>query len=352
MLRQERPEAIETLSFAPPPSELTEWYDELERLMKSQARPGAGGSQSSFARGAPSSFGRRGSVLGSGGGSGTALGGAEQVGATALFAGWLEKKGGGGADGTSRNWAKGGRRNWKKRWMVVSSNQFLSWYDHGPNPRPKDLKGSLALHGAQVSHSERAGGLWVLTNSRSLELQAESKEAADRWIGIIQEAANQVTSSVRLRSEKTDGASRTAAAGGSNASNASGAVAEPPPPPPPPPKSPKAPVLRARALYDYQALNDGEISLTAGEVFDVLSTDSESAGWWFGLMGEEYGYFPANYVELLDMYDSPSPARPPPSPPPTAATTATAATAALTTATVQQAPVVPPPGMGGVVWAD
>lgn len=32
-----------------------------------------------------------------------------------VIAGWLMKKGGGGATGAERNWAKGGRRNWKKR---------------------------------------------------------------------------------------------------------------------------------------------------------------------------------------------------------------------------------------------
>ena len=98
----------------------------------------------------------------------------DRVGASALFAGWLEKKGGGGADGSMRNWAKGGRRNWKKRWMVLDSKQFLSWYDSGPSPKPKDLKGSLALHGAQVAASERPGGFWVMTNSRACPARSPS----------------------------------------------------------------------------------------------------------------------------------------------------------------------------------
>ena len=37
----------------------------------------------------------------------------------AVHAGWLLKKGGGGSDGNLRNWAKGGRRNWKRRWVVL-----------------------------------------------------------------------------------------------------------------------------------------------------------------------------------------------------------------------------------------
>jgi hypothetical protein len=47
-----------------------------------------------------------------------------------LLAGWLRKKGGGGADGSSRNWLKGGRRNWKWRWVVVTNTQFISWYEN------------------------------------------------------------------------------------------------------------------------------------------------------------------------------------------------------------------------------
>ena len=43
---------------------------------------------------------------------------------TGVLAGWLRKKGGGGADGEKRNWAKGGRRSWKKRWVVVTNSMF------------------------------------------------------------------------------------------------------------------------------------------------------------------------------------------------------------------------------------
>jgi len=311
-LRQASADCIETLSFAPPSAEYDAWREELDRLVKELKQ--GGGATMSFARGAPSSFAR-------GGGHGsprnwsfmsggaTAVAPHEQVGASALFAGWLEKKGGGGADGSSRNWAKGGRRNWKKRWVVVSSNQFLSWYDHGPNPKSKDLKGSLALHGAQVTASERPGGFWILTNSRSLELTAESKEAAERWIAIIQESANQVAS-CRMRASTDKGAAAGMSIATASATSEPGAEEDsymaPPPPPPPRPRmmSNKSPAQPARALFDYEALNDGELSLTAGEVFDVLRTDTEAEGWWFGLMGEEFGYFPANYVQLLEECES------------------------------------------------
>ena len=104
--------------------------------------------------------------------------------------GWLQKKGGGGAEGNMRNWAKGGRRNWKKRWVVVTTKQFISWYDK-PERAARELKGSLGLHGAQVIGGKRPGSIWVLTNTRSLELQAEDGEVATSWIRALQQTANQ-----------------------------------------------------------------------------------------------------------------------------------------------------------------
>lgn len=57
--------------------------------------------------------------------------------------------------------------------------QFIAWYE---SEKRADLKGSLALHGAQVVASKRAGGFWVNTNSRTLEMVADNAQAAVRWI--------------------------------------------------------------------------------------------------------------------------------------------------------------------------
>ena len=56
--------------------------------------------------------------------------------------------------------------------------------------------------------------------------------------------------------------------------------------------------LRAKALYDYQAAEDGEITFDPDDI--ITHIDQIDAGWWQGLAPSGvYGLFPANYVELL-----------------------------------------------------
>lgn len=107
--------------------------------------------------------------------------------------GWLQTKSGGGSDGNGRNWARGGRSNWKSRWVVVTDTQFISWYNSEEKDK-RELKGSLGLHGAQMIAGKREGAFWVLTNTRSLELRAESTDSAKTWIRILQQTANMALS--------------------------------------------------------------------------------------------------------------------------------------------------------------
>lgn len=57
--------------------------------------------------------------------------------------------------------------------------------------------------------------------------------------------------------------------------------------------------LRARALYDYQAADETEISFDPDDLITHIEQIDE--GWWQG-MGPDgsYGLFPANYVELIE----------------------------------------------------
>ncbi|XP_037031899.1 drebrin-like protein [Bradysia coprophila] len=56
--------------------------------------------------------------------------------------------------------------------------------------------------------------------------------------------------------------------------------------------------LKARALYDYQAADDSEITFDPGDV--ITHIDQIDEGWWQGLGPDgSYGLFPANYVELI-----------------------------------------------------
>ncbi|EFA00313.1 drebrin-like protein [Tribolium castaneum] len=58
------------------------------------------------------------------------------------------------------------------------------------------------------------------------------------------------------------------------------------------------PGLQARALYDYQAVDDTEISFDPGDI--ITNIDQVDKGWWQGLAPNgTYGLFPANYVELI-----------------------------------------------------
>jgi hypothetical protein len=52
-----------------------------------------------------------------------------------------------------------------------------------------------------------------------------------------------------------------------------------------------------RALYDYQTQDPSSLSFHRGDIIEVL-TQLES-GWWDGLLLDERGWFPSNYVERI-----------------------------------------------------
>ena len=311
--------ADETLSFCiSPPAEADEWLDHLRRLCHSRAagkgagppgaasfsrRGGGGGvserSVSAFGGGGIGGGIGSGSFAGAGGAAGASAAGGKAARAPGLgqgvLAGWLQKKGGGGADGTARNWAKGGRRNWKWRWVVVTNNQFISWFD---SEKAKEHKGALALIGAQVSKSERPGGFWILTNNRSLELMADSEEKAARWVAVLQETANKLPSlkESMLHDE------------GTAEEEARAAYAPPPPPPPqppppqPPPPPPGPPCVQV--IWDYIAQREDDLTIRRGDVVEVVEMEGD---WWVGTVDGRYGAFPSNYTQLLPQGQQPHP---------------------------------------------
>ncbi|XP_070490776.1 drebrin-like protein [Chironomus tepperi] len=59
-------------------------------------------------------------------------------------------------------------------------------------------------------------------------------------------------------------------------------------------------MMKAVALYDYQAVDDTEISFDPGDL--ITHIDQIDAGWWQGYSVRfgTYGLFPANYVQLVD----------------------------------------------------
>ena len=57
---------------------------------------------------------------------------------------------------------------------------------------------------------------------------------------------------------------------------------------------PQQRVRWARALYDFEALEDDELGFRCGEVVEVL--DSSNPSWWTGRLHNKLGLVPANYV--------------------------------------------------------
>jgi hypothetical protein len=322
-----------------PPAEADAWLADLRRVSMLHAARDHSAQQSSMAKGGISGCSSGDAVHEAQKPLSKAAAAAAAKG-SGIMAGWLEKKGGGGADGAARNWAKGGRRNWKRRWMVVTNTQYISWFE---SEKCKELKGSLALIGAQVSKSEKPGGFWILTNNRSLELVAESDEVANRWVEVLQGTANQLPKSMKERAlpstTTTQGEGASSSRKGSSGGEASGAGHDAVSPTSP--RGPSSPVaslgLRVRVLWEYVGERHDDLSLNPGEIIDVVSAEGD---WWVGRIGERYGTFPSNYCEPV-----------PSSPPPQSAVTAHAAAA---TSGGTTSPWGPPPGsrMYGAPRAD
>lgn len=57
------------------------------------------------------------------------------------------------------------------------------------------------------------------------------------------------------------------------------------------------PALFCRALYDYDSLDNSALSFRRGDIIEVLS--QQPSGWWDGLLGDERGWFPSNYVVII-----------------------------------------------------
>ncbi|MFH4977963.1 hypothetical protein AB6A40_004672 [Gnathostoma spinigerum] len=60
----------------------------------------------------------------------------------------------------------------------------------------------------------------------------------------------------------------------------------------PPPRKPMA-----KALYDFEAQNEGELELKEGDIVDLVSQIDEN--WYQGTLRGQSGFFPVNYVQVL-----------------------------------------------------
>ncbi|RVX69689.1 Myosin-1 [Exophiala mesophila] len=92
-----------------------------------------------------------------------------------------------------------------------------------------------------------------------------------------------------------------------------------PPPPPPPPAAPpaaQAPAKpQAKVKYDFNSPNANELSITAGQVVEIVQ--KESNGWWLckNPQTQAQGWTPSAYVEEIEHARAPPPPPPPAAPP-------------------------------------
>ncbi|TQV96930.1 myosin-1 [Cordyceps javanica] len=97
----------------------------------------------------------------------------------------------------------------------------------------------------------------------------------------------------------------------SHARNSSGAARAPPPPPPAAP--PAKPKIMAKVLYDFAGSRDNELTVTAGELIEIVQ--KENNGWWLGKNSAGQAWVPAAYVEEQASAPPPPPVRAKPAPP-------------------------------------
>ncbi|CAE6501866.1 unnamed protein product [Rhizoctonia solani] len=57
------------------------------------------------------------------------------------------------------------------------------------------------------------------------------------------------------------------------------------------------PSFWVRAAYDYHSTDDSSLSFSRGDIVEVLGT--LPSGWWDGLIGNERGWFPSNFVVTI-----------------------------------------------------
>ena len=57
------------------------------------------------------------------------------------------------------------------------------------------------------------------------------------------------------------------------------------------------PIGRVRALYDFSASSDGELSISAGK--EMMLLENDGSGWIYVELNGSKGFVPLSYVETM-----------------------------------------------------
>lgn len=64
--------------------------------------------------------------------------------------------------------------------------------------------------------------------------------------------------------------------------------------------------ITAKALYDYTARTEKELSFSKGDILEVVDK-TKDGNWWDGFHGGRRGYVPVKYVEITELHSTPIP---------------------------------------------
>ncbi|KAM4771641.1 CD2-associated protein [Rhinophrynus dorsalis] len=67
-----------------------------------------------------------------------------------------------------------------------------------------------------------------------------------------------------------------------------------------------------KALYNYEGVNDDELSFKEGDIIHILSKDTGDPGWWKGELNGKEGVFPDNFAAIIQDSEKEKPKKPPP----------------------------------------
>lgn len=56
------------------------------------------------------------------------------------------------------------------------------------------------------------------------------------------------------------------------------------------------PKLRVKAMFDYRIHLKGDLIFKSGDIIEVIQKHAD--GWWDGILGEQQGKFPINFVTV------------------------------------------------------